>query len=433
MTNPYNHHNLNDGLTPYEEIHEKTNPETPWNAQNPKKGFRKRSTALLVAGCLVVGGLSGFGGSILANRITGKSTTIMYRTVGHTETTSTKSSSSRNGTLTTEQVAKAATSTVVSITTESKETSSVYSDLVTKGAGSGVILTKDGYIVTCAHVVDNATTIKVKTSDNKEYTAKVIGSDSQTDIALIKISASNLTPAVIGKSSELDAGETAVAIGNPLGELSGTVTEGIISAKERQITISGHKMTLIQTSAQVNQGNSGGGLFNQYGELVGIVESKSSGSGVEGLGFAVPIDTAAKVIESLKVNGYVKGRPSLGVTIVDAASAQSAMRYGAGQTGVVIASVTKNSAADRAGLQSGDVITAVSGKKVSEAADVTAAVQKKSVGDKIKITISRDGSSKTVIVTLKEATKNNSSISNANASDNSNGGNDNDDEGGRLF
>lgn len=369
----------------------------------------------------------------MANRITGKSTTIMYRTVGHTETTSTKSSSSRNGTLTTEQVAKAATSTVVSITTESKETSSVYSDLVTKGAGSGVILTKDGYIVTCAHVVDNATTIKVKTSDNKEYTAKVIGSDSQTDIALIKISASNLTPAVIGKSSELDAGETAVAIGNPLGELSGTVTEGIISAKERQITISGHKMTLIQTSAQVNPGNSGGGLFNQYGELVGIVESKSSGSGVEGLGFAVPIDTAAKVIESLKVNGYVKGRPSLGVTIVDAASAQSAMRYGAGQTGVVIASVTKNSAADRAGLQSGDVITAVSGKKVSEAADVTAAVQKKSVGDKIKITISRDGSSKTVIVTLKEATKNNSSISNANASDNSNGGNDNDDEGGRLF
>ena len=139
------------------------------------------------------------------------------------------------------------------------------------------------------------------------------------------------------------------------------------------------------------------------------------------------------MIESLKVNGYVKGRPSLGVTIVDAASAQSAMRYGAGQTGVVIASVTKNSAADRAGLQSGDVITAVSGKKVSEAADVTAAVQKKSVGDKIKITISRDGSSKTVIVTLKEATKNNSSISNANASDNSNGGNDNDDEGGRLF
>ena len=273
----------------------------------------------------------------------------------------------------------------------------------------------------------------MKTSDSKEYTAKVIGSDSQTDIALIKISASNLTPAVIGKSSELDAGETAVAIGNPLGELSGTVTEGIISAKERQITISGHKMTLIQTSAQVNPGNSGGGLFNQYGELVSIVESKSSGSGVEGLGFAVPIDTAAKVIESLKVNGYVKGRPSLGVTIVDAASAQSAMRYGAGQTGVVIASVTKNSAADRAGLQSGDVITAVSGKKVSEAADVTAAVQKKSVGDKIKITISRDGSSKTVIVTLKEATKNNSSISNANASDNSNGGNDNDDEGGRLF
>jgi serine protease Do len=429
MTNPYNHHNFNDDSTPYEEIYEKPYAETPLNAQNPKKGFRKRSTALLVAGCLIVGGLSGFGGSILANRISGESAAVMYKTVGHTETTSTKSSSSKNGTLTTEQVAKTASPTVVSITTESKETSSIYSDLVTKGAGSGVILTKDGYIVTCAHVVDDATTIKVKTSNNKEYTAKVVGSDSQTDIALIKISASNLTPAVIGKSSELDTGETAVAIGNPLGELSGTVTEGIISAKERQISISGQKMTLIQTSAQVNPGNSGGGLFNQYGELVGIVESKSSGSDVEGLGFAVPIDTATKVIESLKADGYVKGRPSLGITIADATSAQSAMRYGAGQTGVVITGVTQNSAADQAGLQTGDIITAVSGKKISEAADVTAAVQKKSVGDKIKITISRDGSSKTVTVTLKEATKNTSSSSSANASNNAN----NDDEGGGLF
>lgn len=428
MTNPYNYHHLNENLTPYEEIHEKTDTGTPWNTQSPKKGFRKRSTALLVTGCLIVGGLGGFGGSILANRITGQSTAVMYKTVGHTETTSSKSS---DGMLTTEQIAKTATSTVVSITTESKETSSVYSDLVTKGAGSGVILTKDGYIVTCAHVVDNASSIKVKTADDKEYTAKVIGSDSQTDIALIKISASNLTPAVIGKSSELDAGETAVAIGNPLGELSGTVTEGIISSKERQITISGHKMTLIQTSAQVNPGNSGGGLFNQYGELVGIVESKSSGSDVEGLGFAVPMDTAAKVIESLKANGYVKGRPSLGVTIVDATSAQSAMRFGASQTGVVITSVTKNSAADQAGLQSGDVIITVSGKKVSEAADVTAAVQKKSVGDKIKITISRDGSSKTVTVTLKEATK--SSNNDANASDNANNHSYNDDEDGALF
>jgi serine protease Do len=266
---------------------------------------RRSSRALLIVICLIVSIIGGAFGSFLMQKIGGsQNSSFVYKAANHITTTSTSSSSSSSSSaLSTEQIAKKVSPTVVSITTESKTTSSFLNDYVTQGAGSGVIISSDGYIVTCEHVVSGASTIKVTTSDNKSYNATVIGTDSSADIALIKINASNLTSAVIGDSSKLTTGEKAVAIGNPLGTLSGTVTEGIISATARNITINGQKMNLVQTSAQVSPGNSGGGLFNKYGELIGIVESKSSSStNAEGLGFAVPSNKALSVAEQLKKN-----------------------------------------------------------------------------------------------------------------------------------
>jgi serine protease Do len=276
------------------------------NAQNSfkpeKKPKRPLKTKLLVFICLIVGFLGGLGGNFLYQAISSsQGSSFVYKAANHVTTTSTSSSSSSE--LTTEEIAKKASPSVVSITTESKTTSSFYGDYVTQGAGSGVIISSDGYIVTCEHVVSDASTIKVTTSDNKSYDATVIGTDASSDIALIKINASNLTAAVIGDSSKLTTGEKAVAIGNPLGTLSGTVTEGIVSATARNITIDGRKMSLVQTSAQVSPGNSGGGLFNKYGELIGIVESKSSSdTNAEGLGFAVPSNKAISVADTLKKN-----------------------------------------------------------------------------------------------------------------------------------
>ncbi|MCH4072853.1 S1C family serine protease [Pseudoramibacter sp.] len=262
---------------------------------------RRSSKIILIIICLVVSIVGGAFGSFLMQKISGnQNSSFVYKAANHITTTSSSSSKSA---LSTEEIAKKASPTVVSITTESKTTSSFLNDYVTQGAGSGVIISSDGYIVTCEHVVSGASSIKVTTSDNKSYNATVVGTNSSADIALIKINASNLTSAVIGDSSKLTTGEKAVAIGNPLGTLSGTVTEGIISATARNITINGQKMNLVQTSAQVSPGNSGGGLFNKYGELIGIVESKSSSStNAEGLGFAVPSNKALSVAEQLKKN-----------------------------------------------------------------------------------------------------------------------------------
>jgi serine protease Do len=290
----------------YDYQYDFTNGSNDPNSQNSfkpeKKPKRSLKTKLLVFICLIVGFLGGLGGNFLYQAISSsQSSSFVYKAANHVTTTSTSSSSSSE--LTTEEIAKKASPSVVSITTESKTTSSFYGDYVTQGAGSGVIISSDGYIVTCEHVVSDASTIKVTTSDNKSYDATVIGTDASSDIALIKINASNLTAAVIGDSSKLTTGEKAVAIGNPLGTLSGTVTEGIVSATARNITIDGRKMSLVQTSAQVSPGNSGGGLFNKYGELIGIVESKSSSdTNAEGLGFAVPSNKAISVADTLKKN-----------------------------------------------------------------------------------------------------------------------------------
>ncbi|WP_243154785.1 S1C family serine protease [Clostridium thermarum] len=222
------------------------------------------------------------------------------------------------------------------ITTETVSTNSRMRQYISEGAGSGVIVSKDGYIVTNNHVIDGASKITVKTTDKKSYTAKLIGKDVKTDLAVLKIEDSDLTTAVYGDSSKLVVGELAVAIGNPLGELGGTVTEGIISALNRDVVIDGQTMNLLQTSAAINPGNSGGGLFNEYGELIGIVNAKSSGSGIEGLGFAIRINTVIDIVDSIIDYGYVQGRIDTGLNLIDILDSQTARRYRVQSTGVYI-------------------------------------------------------------------------------------------------
>lgn len=198
----------------------------------------------------------------------------------------------------------------MAISTESVSTDSWANQYVTEGAGSGVVYSEDGYILTNNHVIEGASNITVSMHDGTEYDATLVATDSQSDIAVLKIDATGLTPVTFGDSDSLSVGDLAVVIGNPLGTLAGTATDGIVSGLEREITLNGKNMTLMQISASVNPGNSGGGVFDQYGNLIGLVVAKSSGSDVEGLGFAIPSNTVASVAESLISNGYVTGRPA---------------------------------------------------------------------------------------------------------------------------
>ena len=219
---------------------------------------------------------------------------------------------------------------------------------------------------------------------------------------MLKVEAEGLNAAVLGDSDALQVGEDAIVIGNPLGQLGGTVTNGIISAKSRDVTIDGETMSLLQTNAAVNPGNSGGGLFDRNGNLVGIINAKSSGSDVEGLGFAIPINTARPVIEDLISKGYVSGRPSMGVTIVDILDFQTAMRYQVNRLGVYIRDVNPGSGAEAAGLKSGDYVLTADGSEVASSADLKAAVDAHEVGEAVQLTILRGGSVIDVSVTLGE-------------------------------
>ena len=291
---------------------------------------------------------------------------------------------------------------VVAITTGSVSTDSWAPQYVTNGAGSGVVYSEDGYILTNNHVIDGASTIEVTLHDGTSYDATVVATDEQTDVAVLKIDATGLTPVTLGDSSQLSVGDLAVAIGNPLGTLAGTATDGIISGLEREITLEGKSMTLLQISASINPGNSGGGVFDQYCNLIGLVVAKSSGSDVEGLGFAIPVNTVKEVAESLIANGYVEGRPAAGVTIVDLTSASEAMRYGVDVTGVYIQEVTGGNA-EKAGLQAGDLIYMIDGEKVTSSDMLVRQIQNHEVGDTVTFTIVRNDEMLQIEVVLQDS------------------------------
>lgn len=281
--------------------------------------------------------------------------------------------------------------------------------------GTGVVVAEKGYIVTNAHVIydseyggGEAKEISVLLNDEKSYDAELIGYDTDCDLAVLKIDAKGLTAAEFGDSDELKLGESVVAIGNPLGfELMDTVTSGIVSGLNRNITINDKSMKLLQTDAAINSGNSGGPLINKYGQVIGINSSKMSSSyssnsaSIEGIGFAIPSNDVSRIVEDIMQYGYVTGKPQLGISCQDVTETIANM-YNL-PVGIYITAVTEGSAAEKAGLRYGDVITEVDGEKVSTTEELTAKKNEHEAGDTIKLTYVRSGKTEHVKVTLDEA------------------------------
>lgn len=376
----------------------------PPKAKKPKKQRKPISRggiAIALAVTMVFSCGLGFGGGYFANKVnTSTSGSLNITKTSNSGTTTTASSTSTANS--TSEIVKKTADSVVEISTESVVTGSFAQQYVQQGAGSGVIISQDGYILTNNHVINGANSVKVRLRDGTEYDATIIGSDSDNDIALLKVSATGLSPATFGDSNSLAVGDYVVAIGNPLGELGGTVTDGIISALARKVTIEDTQMTLLQTNAQVNPGNSGGGLFNANGELVGIVNAKQSATEVEGIAFAIPINNVLDILSDLKEYGYVTGKVDLGIDFTDITSDETAFYYGVNQTGCYVLSVDSGSNAEKAGVTRGDLVTKVNDTDVSSSSDITSALEKAEVGDTVTFTVSRRGTSKTISFVLEE-------------------------------
>ena len=373
---------------------------------SPQVTFTRRSLTWLIVLCMIVSGGVGFGGAAAANALFGNDTPSSAK-AGSVKTTGYTLEDATGSNKTVQEITKEARPSVVEIKTESVSSDSWMQQYVTQGAGSGVIITSDGYIVTNNHVIEGASKITVTTSDQQEYDAELVGTDPITDIAVLKIKAEGLTPATYGNSDQLAVGDMAVAIGNPLGELGGTVTAGIISALDRELAIDGKTMTLLQTDSSINPGNSGGCLFNGDGQLIGIVVAKSSGSDVEGLGFAIPINKAADVAQQILENGYVSGQPSTGMSYTESSGQSSTMdrlfNNGQSTTYVYIAAVDGTNA-QKAGFQKGDMVYAVDGTEITSFNTLSSIVTSHSVGDKLKFTIVRNGQKMDLTLTLEEKT-----------------------------
>lgn len=359
----------------------------------PKKYVPVRNKIITTVGIILLSGVVGFGAGYAGSHLSNNANVTIQQ----------QTNKSNFGTVQVSDVSdivEKCKDSVVEITTESASSgNSIFGQYVSQGAGSGVIISKDGYIVTNNHVVSGATSLKVTTTDGTEYDASVVGKDSQTDLAVIKVDANNLQAATLGDSDILQVGDPAIAIGNPLGELGGTVTTGIISATDRQITIDDETMTLLQTDAAINPGNSGGGLFNADGNLIGIVNAKESSTGIEGLGFAIPITPAQDIITELMQNGSVTSRPALNVSLYDYTSNNQG-QYSKYEDGCYIVQIVKNGAADKAGLKQNDRILSFDGEQIQSTSDVKNVLKKHKIGDTIKMVVERDSKKITVEITL---------------------------------
>ena len=366
----------------------------------PKTFVPVRNKIITTVGIILLSGVVGFGAGYAGSHLSNNANVTIQQ----------QTNKSNSGTVQVSDVSdivEKCKDSVVEITTESVSSgNSIFGQYVSQGAGSGVIISKDGYIVTNNHVVSGATSLKVTTTDGTEYDASVVGKDSQTDLAVIKVDANNLQAATLGDSDILQVGDPAIAIGNPLGELGGTVTTGIISATDRQITIDDETMTLLQTDAAINPGNSGGGLFNADGNLIGIVNAKESSTGIEGLGFAIPITPAQDIITELMENGSVTSRPALNVSLYDYTSKNQG-QYSKYEDGCYIVQIVKNGAADKAGLKQNDRILSFDGEQIQSTSDVKNVLKKHKIGDTVKMVVERDSKKVTVEITLQAQTQTN--------------------------
>ena len=380
-------------------------PKTPEKPKRVKKEKKPKDTSpyaskkLLVV-CLIVTIIVSSGlGAVIGSKFLGSSNK------SHSNLSESSLAKATGSKLTVSQIVAKNADAVVEIVVEATSMGFFGETQVTEGAGSGVIVNADGYIVTNYHVLDGASSVQVTLHNGNSYKAKIVGGDNANDIAVIKINAKDLTVATLGDSSNVAVGDLAVAIGNPLGQLGGTATTGIVSALDRSLTIEGRTLNLMQTDAAINPGNSGGGLFNGAGELIGIVDAKTSATEVEGLAFAIPINDVKDAIDSLISDGKVPGKPSIGISIYDV-SKDNAEYYNLDGEGVYVAEVTGDNA-EKAGLKEGDKIIKYNDSLIENSEDLIKKVREGKVGDTVTLTISRDGQKMTIKTKLEESTTNN--------------------------
>ena len=395
--NPENLYHFN-----YNEQH--NTPGDPGWAEAPaakKPSFWQKAgvkvTALLLA-CAVVGGAAGYGGAALSS--SGKTT---IRQSNRTASEITVKQVSGQTLMSPAEVYASTVNSVVSINCSSVSTNIFGQSVQSASSGSGFIITQDGYIVTNHHVVSGASSVTVTLHDGREYPATVVGSDSDYDVAVLKINATDLQPVTLGNSSNVNVGDSVLAIGNPLGELTFSMSQGIVSCCDRAINVDGTPFNMIQVDASINPGNSGGPLMNLYGEVVGIVSAKYSSysdTTVEGLGFAIPIGDVQAIITDIMENGQVTDKPSFGIT-AGTMTEQMAAQYQIEQkSGAFVYSVNKGGAGEKAGLRMGDVITKVDSTDIASMEDLTAAKKGHKAGDTVTVTYFRDGSSHTTSLTF---------------------------------
>ena len=389
-------------------------PESP--RKRPGR-FTKRAIALLLA-CVVVGGAAGAGGAAAYQQIT-KPDTVVYQGERPTVDVDTVANSNDGQPMTPEQLYAANLASCVGITVSTTSVNIFGQTTTSAASGSGFVLTQDGYIVTNYHVIedavdDSSVSIEVSFADGTQYTATLVGGEQDNDVAVLKIDATGLQPVTLGDSDQLVVGETVYTIGNPLGELTYSLTDGLVSALDRLITTSstnqttGQKETttlnVLQTNCDINPGNSGGPLFDSYGNVVGIVTAKytqtSSGVSAEGLGFALPINDVKEIINDLIEHGYVTGKPYLGIQVQDVSS--EAQRYGV-SAGAAVLYVADGSCAQEAGLQVNDIIVAIDDTAIDSSSALTAALSSNyKAGDTVTLTVIRNQQQVQLTVTLDE-------------------------------
>lgn len=374
----------------------------PSTSKENRKKRERRFTSLILILCIIISLSSGYIGGLISNNSSSNSQetaftpAVFYQPVEHVFDSSKGSSSNLK------DVIAAIQDSVVEIVTEEPTNSPFFEQLIETGAGSGVIISKDGYIVTCAHVIHEASSLQITLTDGTSYKAEVIGlPDDIHDIALLKIDANDLTPAIIGNSDLLVVGEDAIVIGNPLGSFGGTVTNGIISALEREVVVEGISMVLLQTNAAVNPGNSGGGIFNGRGELIGLINAKSMGNNVEGIGFAIPINLVMPIVEQLLSKGFVS-TPAIGINAMYIGTRAAADEYGVERFGVYVDSLTPGKGAEAAGLLPHDFILSIDGTPIDNLNDISIALRDRMVGESIEIQVLRGKESLTFTIVLSE-------------------------------
>ena len=384
-------------------------PPAPQKQKKEKKGFGAGKVVALGLCCAIVGGAMGFGGAWLGNHLTADEKTtgkgnasVVYEGERETNVINTVRVDTNEMKTAAEVYAENVNSTV-GITTSI--TTNYWGYQTTSAAsGSGFILTEDGYLLTNYHVVEGSNSIKATMYDGTAYDATLIGYDASNEIAVLKIEAQGLTPVVLGDSDNMNVGDPVVAIGNPLGELTFSLTQGAVSALDREVTMSsGTMMNLIQTDCAINSGNSGGALFNLYGEVVGITNAKYSSNAmseasIDNIGFAIPINSVRSIVESIIENGYI-AKPYIGVTVSDVS--EEMQSYGLPK-GAAIKGVVEGSPAEKAGLKTNDIITAVNGEEISGQSELVKYVKVAAVGDKLKLTVYRQGETLELTVTVGE-------------------------------